>query len=273
MSGGYELHQKLRTKAVRQLKKKDYDGAITSLSDGARQLLEDREQGSGCDLTCYLLDVYQQAKTPSTEESRKRITDLVALTGKDFWRKKVIDAAVKWSAAVTSTPAGDGHLRLAIAEILSTGEDGCTKGLGCTSEFANRIFLPSDGEYYAAEPHYIVACSPPPGQSSASDLFPAHAPKMFACMMLNWLAAYAKEAVQQHGSGDAATLERLAAGSFALRGLLPYVDAPSHRQHGRAILIRRSVFHPNHQSATLPRSNSISCFLVHLHIALGAEAS
>lgn len=121
MSGGYELHQKLRTKAVRQLKKKDYSSAITTLHDGARQLLQDKEQGSGCDLACYLLDVYQQAQTESTEESRARITQLVALAAPDFWRKKVIDAAVRWSTAVTKTPAGDGHLRLALGEILSKG--------------------------------------------------------------------------------------------------------------------------------------------------------
>jgi hypothetical protein len=199
MSGGYELHQKLRTKAVRQLKKKDYEGAIASLSDGARQLLEQKEQGSGCDLACYLLDVYQQAGTPSTSDSRKRIVDLIALAGKDFWRKKVIDAAVKWSIAVTKTPAGDGHLRLAIGEILS-----------------------KDGEFFSAEPHYIVACSPPPGGIvNVAELFPENAPKAYACMMLEWLASYASDAVSQHKAGDAATLERLAAGSFALRGLLP----------------------------------------------------
>lgn len=122
MSGGYELHQKLRTKAVRQLKKKDYDGAIESLYDGSRQLLESKEQGSGCDLACYLVDVYTQAGKPSTQETRQRITTLIALAGADFWRKKVIDAAIRWSTTVTSTPSGDGHLRLAIADILSKGE-------------------------------------------------------------------------------------------------------------------------------------------------------
>lgn len=121
---GYELHQKLRTKAVRQLKRKDFDGAITSLYDGSRQLLEAKEQGSGCDLACYLVDVYTQASTPSTEANRQRIVSLVALAQADFWRKKVMDAAVKWSVTATATPAGDGYLRLAFAEILSKGECG-----------------------------------------------------------------------------------------------------------------------------------------------------
>lgn len=125
MSGGYELHQKLRTKAVRQIKKKDYDGAIQSLFEGSKQLLQANEQGSGCDLACYLVDVYQQAKSPSTEENRSRITTLISLSAPDFWRKKVIDAAIKWSITITETPAGDGNLRLAIAEILSKGMYRC----------------------------------------------------------------------------------------------------------------------------------------------------
>lgn len=197
MSSGYELHQKLRTKAVRQLKKKDYQGAITSLYEGSSQLLQEKEQGSGCDLAVYLVDVYQQSQTQSTQESRKKIIDLIQLAGNDFWRKKVIDAAIKWSIAVTNTPSGDGHLRLAIAEILS-----------------------KDGSFYASEPHYIVACSPPPGLPNAGELFPDHAPKSFALMMIDWLAGYAAEAVKEHG-GNAATIERLGAGAFALRGLLP----------------------------------------------------
>jgi golgi to ER traffic protein 4 len=197
MSSGYELHQKLRTKAVRQLKKKDYEGAINSLYEGSRQLLQEKEQGSGCDLAVYLLDVYQQSQTKSTQESRKKIIDLIQLSGNDFWRKKVIDAAIKWSIAVTSTPSGDGYLRLAIAEILS-----------------------KDGSFHISEPHFIVACSPPPGLATSGELFPEHAPKSFALMMIDWLAAYAGEVVKEHG-GNAATIERLGAGAFALRGLLP----------------------------------------------------
>jgi hypothetical protein len=70
--------------------------------------------------------------------------------------------------------------------------------------------------------HYIAACCPPPGQPSASDLFPANAPKSFALMMVEWLASQGREAVQQNGGkGQADAVERAMAGSFALRGLLP----------------------------------------------------
>lgn len=95
-SAGYDLHQKLRTKAVRLLKKKDYTQAIQVLYDGSKQLLEQKEQGSGCDLACYMLTVYTQSEVKVNDESRKRVQDLLELAQPDFWRKKVLDQAVKW---------------------------------------------------------------------------------------------------------------------------------------------------------------------------------
>lgn len=69
-SGGYELHQKIRTKTVRLLKKEKYDDAINVLYDGSMKLLDMNEQGSGCDLAVYLLEAYNLSKTPVNEVSR-----------------------------------------------------------------------------------------------------------------------------------------------------------------------------------------------------------
>lgn len=81
--------------------------------------------------------------------------------------------------------------------------------------------MTTEGDYLASEPHYIAACSPPPAMAS-SDLFALHAPKSFACMMLDWLAAHASEATKEPGESRAAeSIERVGAGAFALRGLLP----------------------------------------------------
>lgn len=71
-NGGYELHQKLRTKTVRLLKKEKYNEAIDVLYDGSVRLLEMNEQGSGCDLAVYLLEAYGLAKTPVNDTSRGR---------------------------------------------------------------------------------------------------------------------------------------------------------------------------------------------------------
>lgn len=181
---GYELHQKLRTKVVRLTKKRAYPEAIAALHTGALELLSQGEQGSGCDLGIYMLDVYNLADTPVTAESRSRVTDIIAAAKPDFWRKKLVDAAVKWSCK----SGGDGELRL----------------------FAAKLYA-KDGEYSLAEPHFLAA--------SGTDV---EAAKEFARAMAAWLSAVAKRAAQEEGeerTQDA--IERIEAGGFALRATLP----------------------------------------------------
>jgi hypothetical protein len=66
----YDLHQKLRTTSVRQIKRKDYAGAVTTLYDGAKSLLEQKEYGSGCDLGVMMLDAYSKGALESSPETR-----------------------------------------------------------------------------------------------------------------------------------------------------------------------------------------------------------
>jgi len=49
-----------------------------------------------------------------------RLTTILGKTTAEFWRKKVILAAVKWSTT-SSRPLGDAKLRLFIAELLVKG--------------------------------------------------------------------------------------------------------------------------------------------------------
>lgn len=118
----YDTHQRLRTKAIRQLKKKSYDDAIKTISDGAVSMLEQGEQGSGCDLGVYLVDILDQSGKPCDQDARERLTKIISLAKNDFWRKKVIDTAVRWSVKASRNPAGDSFLRLAIAEVLTKGQ-------------------------------------------------------------------------------------------------------------------------------------------------------
>lgn len=76
-NGGYELHQKLRTKAVRLLRKNKFDETIEMLTDGCIQLLDMNEEGSACDLAEYLLDVYVKANVPINDESRSKSLTLI----------------------------------------------------------------------------------------------------------------------------------------------------------------------------------------------------
>ncbi|SPO38468.1 related to GET4 - protein with a role in insertion of tail-anchored proteins into the ER membrane [Pseudozyma flocculosa] len=193
---GYELHQKLRTKTVRQVKKKQYDEAISTLYQGAIDLLDQKEQGSACDLALYMIDVYGFKSQQVDSESRDRITEILGKAQPDFWRKKVIDAALKWSAKASDAPAGDPLLRLYIAKMLA-----------------------KESAYHLAEPHFISACIPAPTTYTIES-----APKAFAQMMLDWLVEHSKAATEVEGeTRDTNAIERIEAGRFALRGVMPFL--------------------------------------------------
>ncbi|EIM88335.1 cytoplasmic protein [Stereum hirsutum FP-91666 SS1] len=115
----YEAHQKARTFASRYQKSSQYDTAIDVLFQSARELLKAGQQGSGTDLTVFLLDVYDAKGEKVGEESRGRLTQLIALTGSEgTWRKTIIDKSVVWSAKHGIYPAGDPDLHHYIGELL-----------------------------------------------------------------------------------------------------------------------------------------------------------
>lgn len=66
----YEAHQKARTFASRYSKSGQFDTAIQVLFQSARELLKAGHQGSGTDLTTFLLDVYDSKGEEINEESR-----------------------------------------------------------------------------------------------------------------------------------------------------------------------------------------------------------
>ncbi|KAI0649170.1 hypothetical protein C8Q79DRAFT_495690 [Trametes meyenii] len=131
----YEAHQKARTFASRYNKSGHYDTAIDVLFQSARELLKVGQQGSGTDLTSFLLDVYETKGEPVNAESRGRLTQLIALTGPSgSWRKSIIDKAIAWSAKVGPHPAGDPDLHHYVGELLY-----------------------KEGKFAAAEPHLLAA--------------------------------------------------------------------------------------------------------------------
>ncbi|EMD31290.1 hypothetical protein CERSUDRAFT_119842 [Gelatoporia subvermispora B] len=131
----YEAHQKARTFASRYVKSNQFDTAIDVLFQSARELLKAGQQGSGTDLASFLLDVYESKGEVVNEESRGRITQLLALVGSSAsWRKTIIDKAVAWSSRNGPCPAGDPDLQHYIGELLY-----------------------KDGLFDAAEPHLLAA--------------------------------------------------------------------------------------------------------------------
>ncbi|KAJ9478390.1 Golgi to ER traffic protein 4 [Pseudozyma hubeiensis] len=194
MSSGYELHQKLRTKTVRLVKKKQYDEAISTLHSGALTLLSQSEQGSGCDLAVYMIDVYTTKDQPVDSESRDRITEILAQAAPDFWRKKVVDAAVKWSVKASGASTGDPLLRLFIAKMYA-----------------------KEGDFEHAEGHFLASCI-----ETEQTYAVESAPKSYAQAMAEWLTAFAQQASQQQGETRSAdAIARIEAGRFALRATIP----------------------------------------------------
>lgn len=204
--GGYELHQKIRTKTVRLVKKGKFAEAIDTLYDGSTKLLGMNEQGSGCDLAVYLLDVYNQSKTSVDDSSRgmcpadlDRITTILDKTSAEFWRKKVIQAAVKWSSSSLQNALGDAKLRLFIAELLVKGKP----------------YTDPDREYFAAEAHFIAACA----QEEAGI-------KPFAAMLNQWNSEYSSAMAKNDSNAPPAeSVRRVLSGTFALRGWIPLLIA------------------------------------------------
>ncbi|KAL0945463.1 hypothetical protein HGRIS_000952 [Hohenbuehelia grisea] len=134
-SSPYEAHQKARTFASRYNKSGQHDTAIDVLFQSARDLLKAGQTGSGIDLAGFLLDIYDTKGEAVTDESRGRLTQLIALTGSQgSWRKTLIDKSIAWSSKHGTHPAGDPDLQHYVGELLY-----------------------KDGAFVAAEPHLLAA--------------------------------------------------------------------------------------------------------------------
>ncbi|TFK33458.1 hypothetical protein BDQ12DRAFT_691132 [Crucibulum laeve] len=134
-SAPYEAHQKARTFASRYVKSGQYDTAIDVLFQSARELFKTGQAGSGVDLTGFLLDVYETKGETVNDESRGRLTQLIALAGSEgAWRKTIIDKSIAWSSKHGTCPAGDPDLQHYVGELLY-----------------------KDGAFETAEPHLLAS--------------------------------------------------------------------------------------------------------------------
>ncbi|KDN52747.1 hypothetical protein K437DRAFT_292855 [Tilletiaria anomala UBC 951] len=237
---GYDEHQRLRTKAVRLLSKKNYPAAIALLYEGSMKMLQAGEQGSGCDLAIYMIDVYGQAGVELDKTSRDRIFQILKLAKADFWRKKLTDAAVKWSTKASGAD-GDPALRYEVAKLLW-----------------------KEGSYLQAEPHFHASIPAPSDDNVASDSTELQeAPANLGSMMVDWLEVHATKSVElrSHGKSgedkdgpDAAAIQRIEAGRFALRGLFLLLIAgkvPAAHSYLKSF-ISKLVAHPACKTLPLP---------------------
>lgn len=101
------------------MKSGQFDTAIDVLFQSARELLKNGQAGSGVDLAGFMLEVYEAKSEAVTDESRGRVTQLIALTGAEgSWRKTLIDKSIAWSAKHGAYPSGDPDLHHYVGALL-----------------------------------------------------------------------------------------------------------------------------------------------------------
>ncbi|GJJ08722.1 hypothetical protein Clacol_002941 [Clathrus columnatus] len=135
----YEAHQKARTFASRYVKASQFDVAIDVLFQSARELLKVGQQGSGTDLGCFLIDVYDSKPEPISEEAKSRLTQLIALAGSN--------------AKVGTCPAGDPDLHHYVGELLLKGKVFQVIKLNLVLLLSTGL----EGILDQAEPHFLAA--------------------------------------------------------------------------------------------------------------------
>ncbi|GMK54600.1 hypothetical protein CspeluHIS016_0111860 [Cutaneotrichosporon spelunceum] len=112
----YSAHQKALTTTARLVKSGHGQLAIEILSTAARELLKRGEAASGTELGVRMVEIMTETGVEVNDTSRATVTQLLALTpASGPWRKKLADAAVKWSAQKCS--AGDPSLNQYLGEL------------------------------------------------------------------------------------------------------------------------------------------------------------
>ncbi|KAJ9096483.1 hypothetical protein QFC20_006426 [Naganishia adeliensis] len=179
----YSAQQKARTTAARLLASAHYDSTIEVLFGSAKELLKLREWGSGCDLAVYLVQAYEKGEIEVTDESKgmqgsevvtiilipgkARLMQLLALIdGEGPWRKKVADAAIKWSSDLGDCPTGDPDMHKHLGELYY-----------------------KDRQFPQAEHHLLASCKRDAASMLADMMFEwsdkgARDPGAFACRVI-----------------------------------------------------------------------------------------
>ncbi|WVQ85915.1 hypothetical protein IAT38_008083 [Cryptococcus sp. DSM 104549] len=114
----YSAHQKALTTTARLAHSGQHALAVEVLFATAKELLKLGEAGSGSELGVRMVAVMGEGEVGVDDASRANITQLLALTPPTGpWRKKLADAAVKWSQAHGECPTGDPGLHQYLGEM------------------------------------------------------------------------------------------------------------------------------------------------------------
>lgn len=182
----YSAHQKALTTTARLVASKHHAIAIEICMNVSRELLKLGEAGSGVELAVRGLGIMGDSEVAVDDKSRGEsypsawrtmkqpgetdyvasVTQLLALTpASGPWRKKLADAAIKWSANEGECPTGDPGLHQYIGELYYKG--------ACDIAFTECILKLVDQQYPLAEQHLLSS-----GKRDAANLL--------AEMMFDW---------------------------------------------------------------------------------------
>ncbi|EJT50295.1 cytoplasm protein [Trichosporon asahii var. asahii CBS 2479] len=129
----YSAHQKALTTTARLVRNGQPELACEILFNVARELLKAGDTASGAELGVRMIEIMGEAGVKVDDKSRASVTQLIALTPPGPWRKKLSDAAVKWSSS-PDCPPGDPQLQQYLGELSF-----------------------KDGNFEVAEPHLLAS--------------------------------------------------------------------------------------------------------------------
>ncbi|WWD08334.1 hypothetical protein V865_006445 [Kwoniella europaea PYCC6329] len=118
LPNAYSAHQKCLTTTARLVHSNHHQLAVEILFATSKELLKINEGSSGVESGVRMIQVMSEAEIKVDDKSRASITQLLALTPTTGpWRKKLADAAIKWSQQFGECPTGDPNLHHYIGEM------------------------------------------------------------------------------------------------------------------------------------------------------------
>lgn len=118
----YEAHQQLRVVASRYVKSQNWDAAVDILYEGSLSLLKAGQGGSGGDLGCYLVDVFEKAeKSVDAENKGKLLSILRTFPPEEPTRKKFVDEMLAWTIKFGEYPNGEPELHHVAGTLYAEG--------------------------------------------------------------------------------------------------------------------------------------------------------
>ncbi|EIW69932.1 hypothetical protein TREMEDRAFT_38601 [Tremella mesenterica DSM 1558] len=114
----YSAHQKALTTTARLVHSDHVNVALDILFATARELLKLGEAASGVELGVRMTQIMTEGDVAVDQKTLASLTQLLALTPPSGpWRKKLVDAAIRWTQVKGTCPTGDPGLHQYVGEM------------------------------------------------------------------------------------------------------------------------------------------------------------